>query len=407
MYDSLVKIYYTNAETHTRTYEERYNAPSSKHIEIPIRQFNHNKSYPAFYSYNQELVLLLEKVYSSFAEFLNILSSLTPAVLNQYAMSCIVEEVHSTSDIEGIHSTQRELRELLDGLSSKNHFSSIMKMYDFLSSGDYPRFETCEDVRNFYDEFNHLDAIAYNPHNLLDGKLFRKDGVDVKGISGKTIHRGVEPEEKIIEYLKASLIFLNSDENPALIRIAVFHYLFVYIHPFYDGNGRTARFISSSYIAQHLHSLVGLRLSSTIKKNKAKYYRILKDTDAEVNCGDLTPFIEVFLGFILETQKEMNKHLKHKVKQLERMKEKIYAVLPEDEDIRLIAWSIVQSSVFYGSGASMEEMQTVSGKTRNTVKKKVSLIPVRISVRHRIKFYKIDWSAFKKKYESLRKMRHV
>ena len=402
MYDSLVKIYYRNEAAHAKTYEERYKSPSSVHLGVLIRQFNHKKEYPAFYSSNQEIVLSLEEVYSSLMEFLNILPKLTLAVLNQYALSCIVEEVHSTSDIEGIHSTYRELREILDGISKKSHFSSIMKKYDFLLSGEYPRFESCEDVRNFYDEFNHVDAIAENPSNLLDGNIFRKDGVDVKGASGKTIHRGVEPEEKIIKYLTESLRFLNSEEYPALIRIAVFHYLFVYIHPFYDGNGRTGRFISSSYIAQHLHTLVGLRLSSTIKKNKTKYYRLLKETDAEVNCGDLTPFIEGFLQFIASTQKEMNQQLRHKIKQLERMKEKICAVYPDDEEIRKLAWSIVQRSVFYGSGASMTELMSETGKTRNTLKSKISSMPLSISVRHKTKYYKIDWSELMKRYKSLK-----
>ena len=210
--------------------------------------------------------MTLEKIYSTFSAFLNILQALTPIIQRQFALASIVDEVHSTSDIEGIHSTHRELRDIIDGGSDKQHFSNIIKMYDMLSAGEYPSFITCTDVRRFYDEFAHQDAIAYNPNNRLDGKLFRKDGVDVKSPSGKTIHRGLEPEDKIRAALSEALYFLNSDEHPALVRIAVFHYLFVYIHPFYDGNGRTARFISSCCLAQHLHPLVALRLSVTIKR---------------------------------------------------------------------------------------------------------------------------------------------
>ena len=101
-----------------------------------------------------------------------------------------MDEVHATSDIEGIHSTHREFREVLDGEAKKSHFSSIIKMYDLLSSGDYRKFETCEDTREFYDELNHMDAITENPSNRLDGMIFRCDAVDVKSQSGKTIHRG-------------------------------------------------------------------------------------------------------------------------------------------------------------------------------------------------------------------------
>ena len=63
--------------------------------------------------------------------------------------------------------------------------------------------------------------------------------------SGKVIHSGIYPEEKLNEAMTAALDFLNDDNIDILIRISAFHYLFGYIHPFYDGNGRTSRFISS------------------------------------------------------------------------------------------------------------------------------------------------------------------
>ena len=393
MYDTLAKIFYTDNHNHDRIYNDRFYSPSSVHIPINIRQFNHNKEFPAFFCYNQDLVLLLEKIYSNFSDFLNILTRLNHNIQHQFTLSCIVNEVHSTSDIEGIHSTQRELRNILEGIDDNLHFSSIIKMYDLLSSGVYPNFESCEDIRNFYDEFAHLDAISYNPKNRLDGRLFRKEGVDVKAPSGKTIHRGTEPEEKIIEYLKKALHFLNSDEYPALIRIAVFHYLFVYIHPFYDANGRTARFISSSYIAQHLHTLVALRLSVSIKKNKNRYYTLLKDTDAEINCGDLTPFIYGFLLLIADTLRDMNKKLKSKILQIERMKKLLLSVLPDDKDICNIALCILQGCVFYGQGASINDIISASGRTRNTIKNKLLCMPVRKETKTRMNFYKIDWIA--------------
>lgn len=396
MYDSLVKVYYADESRHEEVYQERYNAPSSVHFRIEIRQFNHDKEYPAFFCYSQDMLLSLERIYSYFIEFLKILQQVTPVVQQQFMLSCIVNEVQSTSDIEGIHSTHRELRDVLDGEAKKSHFSSIVKMYDLLSSGDNRKFETCEDIREFYDEFNYMNAITENPSNRLDGVIFRKDAVDVKSPSGKTIHRGVEPESKIIETMTEALKFLNSDEYPVLLRIAVFHYLFVYIHPFYDGNGRTARFISSSQIAQYLHRLVALMLSLTIKKNKAKYYRILKETDSEHNCGDITPFICEFLKFIEEAMVDLNRRLRHKTNQLNRMKAKLFKVLPKDEDIQAMVWIILQSIVFYGRGASMTDIMTATNRTRNTVKSKLSGLPVKIITRHRVKYYKLNFSELRR-----------
>ena len=388
-FDSLVKIFYSNPKEHKAVYSERFSAPFAVHLPIEIQQFNHDKSYPAFYCYNQEVVLLTEQIYQLFADFLLITQNVSDVVMRQFRLSCIIAEVHSTSDIEGIHSTHRELKDILESSSSKSHFSSIIKKYDLLSSGEIPSFTTCEDVRNFYDEFVHVDAIAGNPKNLLDGKIFRKEAVDVRTPSGKIIHRGLEPEEKIIKVMSDALSYLNSSEVPALVRIAVFHYLFVYIHPFYDGNGRTARFISSCSIARHLHPLIALRLAVTIKRHKRSYYSMLKDTDAEINCGDLTPFILGFLEFIAETIEDINKILTHKVAQLERMKARLNSILLDDE-ARAIGWLILQASTFYGHGATMNELMECCGRSRNTVKKTLAEMPIRVSGT-RTKFYKLDW----------------
>ena len=394
MFDSLYKIYYSSPKKHGSVYQQRFISPSSVHLPFKIREFNHDRFYTAFFCYTQDTAMALERIHSLFIEFMRILPKVPPMVLKQFALGCIVDEVHSTSDIEGIHSTHRELRDILDGDSSNVHFSSLIKQYDLLMSGSYPSFKTCEDVRRFYDEFAHEDAIANSSKNRLDGVLFRKEAVDVLSPSGKTIHRGLEPEEKVIEAMTNALTFLNTEDCPALIRIAVFHYLFVYIHPFYDGNGRTARFISSCGIAEHLHSLVALRLSVTIKRHKKKYYSMLKKTDSSINCGEITPFILGFLEFIEETLQEINRMLERKVRQLERIRERIFAVLPEEECIRSIAWCLLQASTFYGRGASMSDIMGACGKTRNTVKKKLLSVPVRV-IDSRRYYYKIDWLALR------------
>lgn len=392
MLDSLPKIFYSNKKLHTTTYLERFSSPFSVHLPCMIKQFGRNKSFQAFFSYNQDIALLLENILSLFATFTDILHDIPPVVMRQFYLACLVDEVRSTSSIEGIHSTRRELHDVLEG-NTKNHFSSIVKKYDLLISGNPPLFTTCEDVRAFYDEFAHDDVSATNPRNKLDGVLFRKEAVDVLSPSGKIIHRGIEPEQDIIQAMSDALNFLNDNSLPALIRIAAFHYLFAYIHPFYDGNGRTARFISSSYIARRLHPLIALRLAVTIKRRIKRYYSLLRDTDAEINCGDLTPFICGFLEFIADTINDVNKKLSRKVKQLERFR----IWLPKNFHDYGVMDLLLQASTFYGRGLAMNEIISLSGKSRNTIKKLFCSLPVRTktSINSRKKFYKINWVALK------------
>ena len=399
MVDSLNKIFYSNNKYHGQAYLDRFNSPFTVHLPLQIKQFNHNQSYPAFFYYHQDLVMLIEQIYSLFHDFSNILAGLNPIVLYQFTLICVIDEVHATSNIEGIHSTHKELKDILDGSKQNTHFSSIIKKYDLLTSGKLPLFDSCEDVRNFYDEFAHVDIIADNPNNRLDGRLFRKEAVDVQTPSGKIIHRGLTPEEAVIKAMDDALGFLNSKDCPALVRIAVFHYLFAYIHPFYDGNGRTARFISSCYLAKNMHYLIALRLSVTIKNNKSKYYSMLKDTDAEINCGDITPFICEFLNFIADTIKDINRKLRRKILQIESMKAKLFAVLPNDNDTQNIGWLMLQACAFYGRGVSMQELMAFTEKSRNTIKAKFKDMPVKTIYipNTRKKFYKIDWAAVRQR----------
>ena len=69
----------------------------------------------------------------------------------------------------------------------------------------------------------------------------------------------------------------NDDLDP-LIRMAIIHYQFESIHPFYDGNGRTGRIINILYlILNQLLDLPALYLSRYITRNKADYYRLLQE----------------------------------------------------------------------------------------------------------------------------------
>ena len=327
-YESLEKIYYKNSSSHKEIYRARFNAPTTKHFDFQIKQVGRQNFFPAFLCYSEEIILLVEKIYKQQEKFLCIIPKVPDLLLNQFEFLSIVEEVKATSDIEGVHSTRRELTEILEGNKTSAHFSSIVKKYSSLTGNEKIYFQTCEDLRNFYDEFAHKEVVLDNEKNKLDGKLFRKNSVDITSDTGKILHRGLFPEEKIIDAMTKALKILNDEKIPALIRIAAFHYFFEYVHPFYDGNGRTARFIASYFLSEHLNYLAALRLSFVIKRNRKKYYELFRQTDSEFNCGDLTPFVIGFLEMIEETFADIELNLNREVINLEKFRAKLFS---EDE----------------------------------------------------------------------------
>ncbi|SFV55036.1 MloA [hydrothermal vent metagenome] len=89
------------------------------------------------------------------------------------------------------------------------------------------------------------------------------------------------PQEfEVVDRLMSDLErYINEPNNiDPLINMAIIHYQFESIHPFYDGNGRTGRIINILYlILNDLLDIPILYLSRYIIKNKADYYRLLQE----------------------------------------------------------------------------------------------------------------------------------
>lgn len=91
------------------------------------------------------------------------------------------------------------------------------------------------------------------------------------------------PQEKtiILDYLDNLFNYINltDDDIDPLIKLAIIHYQFESIHPFYDGNGRTGRILNILYLVlENLLDVPILYLSKYIIKNKSEYYTLFQET---------------------------------------------------------------------------------------------------------------------------------
>ena len=96
----------------------------------------------------------------------------------------------------------------------------------------------------------------------------------------------------------ADFMHRNTEIDP-LVRMAIQHYQFEAIHPFSDGNGRTGRILNILFLVEHglLNSPI-LYLSRYIIRNKAAYYRLLKEVTREQSWE---PWIMFILDGVEET----------------------------------------------------------------------------------------------------------
>ena len=114
-----------------------------------------------------------------------------------------------------------------------------------------------------------------------DAGLRKQPGTKLKNEqTGQVIYEPPQDPAQIEELTANFLEYFNRTDlgfPDPLVRMAILHYQFESIHPFYDGNGRTGRILNLLYLVQHgLLDLPILYLSRYIVRNKIGYYRGLQ-----------------------------------------------------------------------------------------------------------------------------------
>lgn len=121
--------------------------------------------------------------------------------------------------------------------------------------------------------------------------------------TGEIVYTPPQDKAEILDLLTDFIHHFNrQDDLSPLINLAILHYQFESIHPFYDGNGRTGRILNILYLI--LNGLIDvpiLYLSSFIIDNKSEYYRLLNRTN---RTGKWEEWIMFMLRAVESTSKD-------------------------------------------------------------------------------------------------------
>ena len=229
-------------------------------------------------------------------------SLLTPqSSQTAYGLQAMEEEIHSTLTIENIESSRDSIRKILQGYApandSEERIYGMKKGLEFIS--DTENKITEENLHKLYQLTvgNYLTDDSHLP----EGQFYRNDTVYIVGKNpGRNVeHQGL-PHEELPRHMGKLIAFANAEDSMNdLLKAAAIHFYIGYIHPYFDGNGRTARLVHLWYLVQRGYSAAMFTsFSSYINESRKKYYNAF--SLVEENAGiskriDITPFLAYFI----------------------------------------------------------------------------------------------------------------
>jgi Fic family protein len=242
----------------------------------------------------------------------------------------ILKEAKDSSEIENIITSTDELYVALNSTSSSvsqetkdvvSYRRSIMLGYEILCQQGFIRVNDIIALQK--DLIQNEAGLRTTP-----GTVLKNDR------TGEVVYTPPQDITEINELLSNFIKYYNDGSlrngvSP-LIWLAILHYQFESIHPFYDGNGRTGRILNILYlIMNNLLDIPILYLSSYIIRHKGEYYRLLNQLNKG---GEWAPWILFMLKAVEETSistmnqiKRINGLLNKTIEEAKRVAPKIYS----------------------------------------------------------------------------------
>lgn len=225
---------------------------------------------------------------------LNCLRPLPEPAVKKLREHLWLEMTYNSNAIEGNSLTLRETfliinegitvkgKPLKDHLEAKDHQAALQYLYTLVKSDSGTTTIVCE-------RQNISEQLTRSLHQLITletdkewAGVYRNANVIITGTSHQPPDAFEVPLKmrELIVWLQSSPTDLHIIELAALL-----HHRFVHIHPFFDGNGRTARLLMNLLLIQN-----GFPLTIILKNDRNKYYRVLAQADKN-NFKPLTLFI--------------------------------------------------------------------------------------------------------------------
>lgn len=219
-----------------------------------------------------------------------------------------IKSIHSSLAIEANSLSFEQVKDIIDGklvIGPKNEIQEVQNAYKAYLKINEVNPYSIKDLKIMHGILTYL--------TINDSGVFRKGGEGVFDENGNCIFVCPPPEQ--IDKLMTQLFNWmkdNKEKIHPLILSSIFHYEFVFIHPFSDGNGRTARLWQNVILSNWENLFEYVPIETEIMKYQKEYYQAINNCN---NIGESTEFIEFMLKMIDEVLDKLidgvNKQINH------------------------------------------------------------------------------------------------
>lgn len=206
-----------------------------------------------------------------------------------------IRTIHSSLAIEHNSLSLEQVTAILDGkrvLGNPNEIKEVQNAYE--------AYELMLRLNPLsVDDLLKAHKLMMNGLVLENGR-FRSGGVGV--FEGEALIHMAPPAQFVPEHIQNLLIWYEQSELHPLIKSAVFHYEFEFIHPFVDGNGRLGRMWHSLLLGKWKELFFWLPMEELIQSRQKEYYEALGAADMQ---ADSAGFVELMLEIIRDSLLEI------------------------------------------------------------------------------------------------------
>lgn len=288
-------------------FKEEYN--SIDKIETSLLSWNSNK----IFLYKSKELLSKINDYFEFFKDTNTYDDVNPEVY----LGIICSELEGTLKIEGVNTTRKQIEQIIKTNKPQNHNDKII--INMVNGLNYIKNTKEFNKDSLKELYNILSNGCLDKKDEIGNNYYRNDMVYISNYEGC-------PVDKIEKCMDTFFDFINNnlDNKDPIIKLLlpfIAHYYIIYVHPYFDFNGRTARMVQI-WIFMLTNNSTSLFLSEAINDNKNYYYKAIENTRNSRN--DLTYFI-TYLFDLINTYSIVSKNIDEIKNEIEKEGESISA----------------------------------------------------------------------------------